>query len=83
MVLICYSVLIKFYPNASFLKLNVLRYIQDLVFAFKFSSDYATESCGHVHGPDQLTVLEFDKNVDHNYNRPSDGQNLLPPVELR
>ena len=34
-------------------------------------SDYASESCGHVFGPDQLTVLEFDRDVDYNKNKPS------------
>ncbi|KAL4235163.1 hypothetical protein ACF0H5_006801 [Mactra antiquata] len=44
---------------------------------------YATESCGHVHGPDTLTVIEFDKNVQYEKKQPSNKQNLLPPAELR
>jgi len=46
-------------------------------------SDYASESCGHVFGPDQLTVLEFDRDVDYNKNKPSTEQELLPPAPLR
>ncbi|KAH3773144.1 hypothetical protein DPMN_174499 [Dreissena polymorpha] len=33
-------------------------------------------SCGHVYGPDFLTVLEFDQG-------PSTDQNLAPPLQLR
>ena len=46
-------------------------------------SDYATDSCGHVHGPDHLTVIEFDKDVDYIKNKPSTEQNFLPPLHLR
>lgn len=46
-------------------------------------ADYATESCGHVLGPDQLSVLQFDKEVDYDKKQPSTEQDLMPPMEIR
>ncbi|XP_053402881.1 uncharacterized protein LOC123548477 [Mercenaria mercenaria] len=44
---------------------------------------YASESCGHVLGPDQLSVIEFDEDVDYDKRAPSTEQDLQPPIELR
>ena len=46
-------------------------------------TDYATENCGRVLGPDQLIVIEYDKHVEYDEKKGSDEQNLLPPDELR
>ncbi|KAK3603926.1 hypothetical protein CHS0354_042935 [Potamilus streckersoni] len=44
---------------------------------------YATNSCGHVRGPDHLVVLEYDKSVDYDDKKPWEEQGILPPQDIR